>query len=175
VGELFSLGGIVCRSQIKTNNIKKKKMKKHIITTLFLALGAGLLIHGIDLGHAQSAEGFSKQVTFKTTEKAPTDFNAWTFYWKVPSRDPDAKLEYVVMQPDGKEYFRYDMSRVKAGTLSRSDFSQGSAGGDPSVFYNQNVTFIVRVSKGDLVFDQNGKYYFEFRKQSRVEAVMEVK
>jgi len=150
-------------------------MKKNVIMAVLLALGAGFLMHGIELGHAQTAESFSKQVVFKTTEKAPSDFNAWTFYWKVPSRDPDAKLEYVVLQPDGKEYFRYDMSRVKAGTSTRSDFRQGSAGGDPSVFYNQNVTFIIRVSKGDLVCDPNGKYYFEFRNEKRVKAVMEVK
>ena len=150
-------------------------MKRHIITALIVTLGIGLLVHGTNSGHAQTAEGFSKQVIFKTTEKAPADFNAWSFFWKTPQRDPDAKLEFVVIQPDGKEYFKLDISRVKAGTRNRSDFSLGFAGGDPSVFYNQNVTFIFRVSKGDLVFDKPEKFYFEFRKEKKVESVMEVK
>jgi hypothetical protein len=159
----------------KNNNRKKSTMKRFIITVLFLTLGAGLLIVGLNSGNAQPSEGSSKQVTFKTTENAPSDFNAWTFFWKAPSKDPDAKLEYIVMQPDGKEYFKLDVSRVKAGALIRSDFKPGFAGGDPSVFYNQHITITFRVSKGDLVFDPNGKYYFEFREERRVEAVMEVK
>ena len=150
-------------------------MKKHIITALLVILGIGLLVHGPNSGRAQTAKSFSKQVIFKTTEKAPTDFNAWAFHWKAPQRDPDAKLECVIMRPDGKVYDKFDISQVKAGAERMSNFSSDYVGHDLSVFYNQNVIFIFRVSKGNLVFDEPEKYFFDFRKVKKVGASMEVK
>ncbi|MDD5064838.1 MAG: hypothetical protein PHQ35_08805 [Phycisphaerae bacterium] len=148
-------------------------MNKAMTLGLFVALSAGIILFGHSLGFAQTDKASGKQVMFKTAEKAPDDFNAWTFHWKAPSREPDAKLEYVVIQPDGKEYFKYDVSKVEEGTVCRSDFKPGFAGGDPRVFYNQNITIIFKVTKGDLVFDPNYKYFFDFRKENRVEAIME--
>ncbi len=150
-------------------------MNKTITVWLLVALSAGIILFSQDLGTAQSDSASEKQVTFRTAEKAPSGFNAWTFYWKAPSREPGEKLEYVVIQPDGKEYFKLDVSRVKAGTPVRSDFKLGFAGGDPRVFYNQNVTIAFKVTKGRLVFDPNYKYFFEFRTEKKVEAVMESK
>ncbi len=148
-------------------------MNKTMTVGLHFALSAGIILFSQGIGTAQSDNASEKQVTFRTAEKAPDDFNAWTFYWKAPSIELDAKFEYVVIQPDGKEYFKLDVSKVKEGTVCRSDFKPGFAGGDPHVFYNQNVTITFKVTKGSLVFDPNWKYFFEFRKEKRVEAVME--
>ena len=53
----------------------------------------------------------SDEVTFKTATTAPTDFEMWTFFWEMPTIDSSATLESVVIQPDGKKYFRYVMPR----------------------------------------------------------------
>lgn len=150
-------------------------MNKTMTIGLLVALGAGIVLFNQGLGTAQSDIASEKQVTFRTEEKAPDDFNAWTFWWKVPYREPGAKFEYVVLQPDGKEYFKLDVSKTKEGTVCRSDFKPGFAGGDPQVFYNQNVTITFKATKGSLVFDPNWKYFFEFRKEKIVKAVMESK
>ena len=114
----------------------------------------------------------SDEITFKTATKAPEGFEAWTFFWKMPAIDDDAILEYVVIQPDGMEYFRYKISKgTKKGTGIRSDFSLDFAGGDPSVFYGKEIIFKFRVNKGKIKFDPKATYHFEF--QNRVGAIKE--
>lgn len=54
---------------------------------------------------AHSAE-VADQVTFSTAGPAPDGVTFWTLHWSMPDVDPDATLQYVVLQPDGKEYFR---------------------------------------------------------------------
>jgi hypothetical protein len=123
---------------------------------------------------AQASGILGGQVAFKSAEKAPSGFSSWSFSWESPTKDPDAKLEFVVLRPDGTEYFRYDASRVydargaKAGILFHSDFGLGRAGGDPSIFYNQAITIVFKASKGGLAFDPNGKYYFSFPMDKKV-------
>jgi len=73
----------------------------------------------------------SDEVTFKTEAKAPTGFESWTFFWQMPEIDTGATLEYVVIQPDGKECFRYKMPKDRAaGDGEQSAFSKHGAGGD---------------------------------------------
>ncbi len=106
----------------------------------------------------------SDVVTFKTEVKAPVGFDAWTFFWQIPAIDADATLKYVVIQPDGKEYFHYTIGKQsKEGNKSRSDFAPGFAGGDPSVFYGKEIVFKFYVDKGKIKFDPKADYKFEFR------------
>jgi len=104
----------------------------------------------------------AQEVIFTTAEKAPKQFKNWTFFWRMPEMEPDAALEYVVIQPDGKEYFRMKVKRLPQGTSVRSDFSLSFNKRDPSVFYNQHITVKFRVSKGQLKFDLSAvKFRFE--------------
>jgi len=106
----------------------------------------------------------SDEITFKTAVKAPVGFEAWTFFWQMPAIDVDATLKYVVIQPDGKEYFRYTIPKEsKKGANIRSDFALGFAGGDPSVFYGKDIIFKFSVNKGKIKFDPKTTYNFEFR------------
>jgi len=111
---------------------------------------------------AQSHSG--NIVTFTTSEKAPADFNAWTFNWTTPKRDTNTTLDCVVLDPNGHEYFRRDLSSAPPGRTARSDFMRGFAGGDPSVFYGQHIRIMFRCKGGKAEFDSLAKYSFEFRK-----------
>ncbi len=113
---------------------------------------------------------YSQEIEFGTVENAPPDFNSWTFFWSMPVIEEGAKLDYVVIQPDGKEYFRYDISSRPAGSSIRSDFAQGFAGGDPRVFYDKRTKFKLRVTKGSIQFLPDTQFRFEFRKEQTVAA-----
>lgn len=155
------------------------KNTRHLLLAV-LAVGVGLLASGCKPKATKSE--FSKTVTFKTAENAPEGFDAWSFLWKLSSYDPDGHLEYVVTQPDGKEYFRWT-AKPEYGTMrgGTSDFSAGLAGGDPAVLYGKEIRVTFRVTKGDLVFDPDPKLYsFKFYKGGKrgtvmktIEAVME--
>jgi hypothetical protein len=105
---------------------------------------------------------FSDAVIFRTTEPAPDDFDAWKFRWAAPNVEPDAQFDYVVLEPDGSEYCRYELSKIQG--RMRSDFKEGLAGSDPAVYYNKNIRFVVKTTKGDIVFDPNDKFTFVFYK-----------
>ncbi|MDD5065127.1 MAG: ankyrin repeat domain-containing protein [Phycisphaerae bacterium] len=105
--------------------------------------------------------GSSNNITFKSAEPAPEAFDAWSFRWMGPVGEPNAKFWYVVIQPDGKEYFRYDLPILARGRL-RSDFGVGIAGGDPSVFYKEYIHFSVFASKGKPAFSQSDSAGFKF-------------
>ena len=110
------------------------------------------------------AGAVSDQVTFKTAEPAPSGFTFWTLHWSMPEIDADATLEYVVLQPDGKEYFRYTIGgKRQTGQSLRSDFSKTFAGGDPKVFYGKHITFTFTVDKGAIEFPENPPFRFEFK------------
>ena len=112
---------------------------------------------------AHSAE-VADQVTFKTATPAPSGFTFWTFHWSMPEVDADARLQYVVLQPDGKEFFRYTIGGDRqTGQSIRSDFSKSFAGGDPKVFYGKNITFKFTVDKGMIKFPENPPFRFEFK------------
>ncbi len=114
----------------------------------------------------------SDEVTFKTDGNAPSGFTTWTFFWKKPIIEPGAKLSYVVIQPDGKEYFRYEKPMgSEAGGSVRSDFRVGFAGGDPSVFYNKQIIFKFMVDKGKITFAPDSTFRFDFAYS--VKAVMQ--
>ena len=116
----------------------------------------------------------SDEVTFKTAAKAPSGFDSWTFFWRMPEIDADAALTYVVIQPDGKEYMSHDKPIKGApGDRIRSDFSKGFAGGDPSVFHNQDVVIKLRVDKGKIKFDPKATFRFEFTTTVKAKAIKE--
>ena len=105
------------------------------------------------------------EVIFRTEKVAPSDFDYWTFFWVAPERDPDANLEFVVFEPDGKEYYR-NTSTSNMGEEYRSDFCKEYAGGDPKVFYNKHVVVKLMVDKGSMNFPDNAEFRFEFKKKN---------
>ena len=117
---------------------------------------------------------WSDEVVFRTAEKAPGDFNVWTFFWTWPEVERDATFEYVVLEPDGTEHFRHELSSDRPkGSQVRSDFKQGIAGGDAKVFFGQHVVFTFRVSKGNIRFDAPETFRFSFSKQTEVKATVQ--
>ena len=103
----------------------------------------------------------AQEVTFVSAKPAPKSFTSWTFFWYMPEIAPDAELEYSVIRPDGKEYFRYKIGRRPAGYAIRSDFPPGLARTDPSVFFGKPVTVKFRVNKGTMKFTKPVSFAFE--------------
>jgi len=109
------------------------------------------------------AEEVSDSVTFSTAQPAPSGFISWTFYWSMPEIDPDATLEYVVLQPNGEEYYRLTIpGTIISDQVMRSDFSVDFAGGNPEVFYGHNIFFTFTVDKGTIEFSDDAWFLFEF-------------
>jgi len=109
------------------------------------------------------AEEVSDSVTFKTAEPAPSGFISWTFYWSMPEIDPDATLEYIVLQPDGEEYYRRSVpGTTPTGNPIRSDFYEGFAGGNPEVLYGHDIQITFTVDKGTISFLDDASFHFEF-------------
>ncbi|MDD4871917.1 MAG: hypothetical protein PHR77_15270 [Kiritimatiellae bacterium] len=103
----------------------------------------------------------SQEVTFVTAEPAPKSFVNWTFFWFTPEIEAGAELEYIVIQPDGKEYFRCKIGECQAGGSMRSDFPPGLAKTDPRVFFGKPVTVTFRVNKGTIKFTKDVNFAFE--------------
>ena len=101
------------------------------------------------------------EVMFVSASPAPKSFTNWTFFWYMPEIEPGAELEYVVIQPDGKEYFRYPVGHPPTGFGIRSDFPPGLAKTDPSVFFGKPVTVAFRVNKGRMAFQKGVTFAFE--------------
>jgi len=101
------------------------------------------------------------EVTFVTAQPAPRSFTNWTFFWFTPEIESDAELEYIVMQPDGEEYFRYKIGNTPAGSAIRSDFPPGLAKSPPDVFFGKPVTVVFRVNKGTIKFTKAVNFAFE--------------
>jgi hypothetical protein len=116
---------------------------------------------------------YTHEVTIRSVETAPGDLNFWTFFWTMPAIDSDAEFDYLVREPDGKEYYRHAFdSKPQKGNCIRSDFKLGFAGGDPMTFAGQYVEITFRVSKGKIEFDSPETFRFTFSKQTDVKATI---
>jgi len=104
------------------------------------------------------------RVTFQSEEKAPPQFDAWTFFWLAPIYDPDARMEAIILQPDGKEYGRYELRTVS--NRIRSDFLKGFPCGDPATLANGIIRFKFQVNRGGMNFYPDYKYGFAFYTKS---------
>ena len=63
------------------------------------------------------------KVAFATSVKTPSDFDNWTFFWRMPEVDKDAQLAYVV-SCDKKEYYTHVFPKhLNPGSSIRSDFN----------------------------------------------------
>ena len=103
----------------------------------------------------------SQEITFRTAEKAPRAFDSWTIFWQQPKvSDDDALVGYQVQKADGKVYFDWGPNKMAAGESSRSDFAK-----DPAVFYDKDIFFTLRVTKGTMNFPQKPQFHFEFYKK----------
>ncbi|MHC4943783.1 MAG: tetratricopeptide repeat protein [Planctomycetota bacterium] len=136
--------------------------RKSVVLTMACFLMITCLVAGCKFAGKEEDQSGPVTVTFQTFQTAPDEFEAWTFYWKVPYYDRSLKLDYVVLEPDGKEYSKYDMGRTPSGALVQSDFARDFAGGDPAVFFNKTIRFKVRVDSGPLRFPIPHDFYFEF-------------
>jgi hypothetical protein len=67
----------------------------------------------------------------------------------------------MCIQPDGKEYFRFNIGKMPAGSAIRSDFDPGVAKTDPSVFFDKPVAITFRVNKGTIKFTKDVNFAFE--------------
>jgi hypothetical protein len=103
----------------------------------------------------------SHTVTFESETNAPERFDGWTFFWEVPRFSNKAHLDYVVLDPDGKEHFTCFIHHGSSGSSTRSDFIEGNIG-QPSRFFNAPIRFVVRVTEGPMRFNRGGNYYFAF-------------
>ena len=112
-------------------------------------------------GNSIPIENVSHEVTYIAARLAPSDFDTWTFFWVAPKVDSHATFQYVVLKPNGDEYFRRTSS-LKPGQKIRSDFIKGKIGDDPKVFYNQYVTVQFVVNMGKIKFPEDMRFRFEF-------------
>jgi hypothetical protein len=125
-----------------------------------LMSSAALAILAIGLSAAEPAD----EVVYKTAQAAPSGFSAWTFFWTMPELEKGATLQYVVIQPDGKEYYRRDVpAGDRPGQKFRADFSPGFAGGDLKVFYGKPILIKFIVSQGRIRFLDDSVFRFSFQ------------
>lgn len=103
----------------------------------------------------------TSEITFVTAEPTPKSFTHWTFLWFMPEIEPDAELEYIVMQPDGNEYFRHKVGYKPAGYSIRSDFPPGLAKTPPNIFFGKNIAVTFRVAKGTIKFAKDVTFVFD--------------
>lgn len=135
------------------------------------AVLGGLLFSGCTTGGIHKAGGSSKwvgkEIVFKTAERAPAQFDAWTFYWIAPKIQAfDGTLDYVVLLPDNKEHYAYRDLMVDPGGTARSDFGEGMPGGDVAPLQGQHIRVMFRVNPGKFKFNSNpGNYSFGFYKR----------
>lgn len=108
---------------------------------------------------------YGHTITFSTKKKAPSSFDGWTFYWEAPVTVRSANVDYVVLDPNGKECFSCNISDVPGGAAMRSSFSKEFAGGDHTVFFNKQIRLKARVSEGPLKFPIKHGFRFAFHKK----------
>lgn len=147
-------------------------MKRAIVLIAWLALGS--LFAGCTTGYSRvSQNGIGQTITFTTAEPAPADFDSWTFFWQDPAVQKfDADLEYVVLLPDGKEYYVHNCGMTIPGTGVRSDFWQGmfsdfgmSERDMIGPFRGQHISIMFRATKGRIRFPDHGNGSFTFYKK----------
>ncbi|MDD2706821.1 MAG: alpha/beta hydrolase [Verrucomicrobiae bacterium] len=109
----------------------------------------------------------SQEITFRTAEKAPANFVAWTFFWQAPGTCEGAKLSVLVRDEDKNVC---DQTKkpflLSAGEKIRSDFRKEYTGKDPKDLWGKDITFTIRVTKGKMEFPPEAGFYFEFRDEN---------
>ncbi len=114
-----------------------------------------------------------KTITFTTKEPAPADFDSWTFFWQYPRIERfDADFEYVVIHPNGTEYYVYKSGITPFGGTARSDFWPGMCHdiGIPErdmigPFHGKSITIVFRATKGLIRFPSGNFGGFAFYKK----------
>ena len=105
----------------------------------------------------------SDSVILKTAQPAPSGFTSWSFFWTMPEIGPDATLEYVVLLPNGEEYYRLSIpDEVVTGQSVRSDFSVELNECSPEVYYGNDIQFMFTVDIGTIRFPADASFLFEF-------------
>ena len=118
-------------------------------------------------------QAVGKTISFITKEAAPAEFDAWTFFWQSPAIERfDADLQYVVLLPDGKEYYVHDCGMLGPGQGVRSDFwaDMFKLTGMPErdmirPFRGQPIAIVFRATKGRIRFAAGSGGGFAFYKK----------
>lgn len=146
-------------------------MKK--VTVLIVWLALGLVFAGCATGNSRANQkGIGQTITFMTAESAPADFDSWSFFWLDPAVQRfDANLGYVVLLPDGMEYYVHDCGMTTPGAENRSDFWEKmfSSFGKPErdmikPFHGQHIRIKFQATEGQIRFPDYDGYSFTFYK-----------
>ena len=112
-----------------------------------------------------------KEITYRTAEKAPSQFDAWSFRRIAPFIDDDAEIGFVVYQPDGQEFSRSTYKPTyPGGNNVQSDFCLGfpdDSAPDPRIFQNEHIRVKIYVTKGEMKYPVFAKFrppFFAFFK-----------
>ncbi len=115
----------------------------------------------------QGGPRIGSQFTFTTSEPAPADFDAFTFFWTSPASERfDTQVTSMLVLPDGKEQVWIADLVMIAGQSVRSDVAEGSDAvvPDPRQFRNKNMTVIFRSKNGRMRFPSDDHFSFAFHK-----------
>ncbi|MBN1421239.1 MAG: alpha/beta fold hydrolase [Planctomycetes bacterium] len=115
----------------------------------------------------------SDVVTFRAAERAPRDFDSWSFFWMTPRLAEGARLGYRVRSEDGAEYYRWDARRIAPGERTRSDFAKRIDGRDPSVLFGKIIVVSFWATRGEIEFPPGATLGFEFHRDGRAIARIE--
>ncbi|MFH2000225.1 MAG: hypothetical protein ABIK28_11125 [Planctomycetota bacterium] len=105
---------------------------------------------------------YSHVVTFTTETNAPPQFDCWTFYWTTPHYLKSAELDYVVLDPEGGEFYEYFMGQSAQSRSSLSDFGSEVTGKRSDIFFDKPIRFVLRVSEGPMKIPLDHGFHFDF-------------
>jgi len=114
-----------------------------------------------------------KEIKYKTAQKAPAQFDAWSFRRIAPFIEDDAELVFIVYQPDGQEFRRITHKSPYPGGDVKSDFCLGfpdDSAPDPRIFQNEHIRVKIYVTKGEMKYPVFAKYrppFFAFYKKGK--------
>lgn len=146
-------------------------MKRVLLTIVCLALVITTMPGCRTTGSGDSRKLIGKSLAFTTSEPAPAQFDAWTFFWSYPSLERfDSDLEYVVLC-EGELPYVHDCGMPSPGGGVRSDFwrTMFKDMGEPdrdliSPYHGKHITVVFRATKGRLRFSSHGMGGFAFYK-----------
>ncbi len=105
------------------------------------------------------------EIRFTTAEPAPTDIDAFTFFWMAPSLEHfDTQVARILLLANGKEHIVDDDVMWPVGEQIRSDVYGLVFPNDPAQFRGHNITMLFRAKNGRIRFPK-GCCSFAFYKK----------
>ena len=109
------------------------------------------------------------EIRFTTAEPAPTDIDAFTFYWMAPAMEQfDTQVARILVLANGKEQIVDDDVLWPMGDQIRSDVSGQNSlmEPNPTQFRGRNITMVFRTKNGRIRFPK-GCCSFAFDKKGQ--------